>query len=50
MTPQRLHRDFTRSAGSERRHDLLVVARPEMCEARWEEPFDGLRAWIFCAR
>ena len=38
MTPQRLHRDSTRGAGPEKRLDLLVVARPEMCEAGREEP------------
>ena len=37
MTAQRLHRDSTRGAGPERRHDLLVVARPEMCEAGREQ-------------
>ena len=31
----------------EMRHEVLVVARPVMCEAGWEEPFDELSAWIF---
>ena len=33
-----------RSTGPERRHDVLVVNGFEMCEARWEEPFDELPA------
>ena len=40
-TPQRLER-----TGPETRHEVLVVARPEMCEAGREEPFDELSAWI----
>ena len=34
-------------AGLETRHEVLVVARPEMCGAGLEEPFDDLPAWIF---
>ena len=51
MTPRNVFTEISpRSAGPERRHDLLVVTRPEMCEAGQEEPFDELPAWIFSCR
>ena len=50
MTPKRLHRAFKRSAGPEKRKNQQVFACREMCEARREEPFDGLSARIFVRR
>ena len=42
-------RNVSRDPDPRTRHEDLVVARPEMCEAGREEPFDEHTPWIFYA-
>ena len=40
--------DPSRRTGPGKRHEVLVVAGPVLCEAGREEQSDELTAWIFC--